>query len=1566
MIRPDWNVFKAKFSDNPQDSFEWFCYLLFCREFNKPLGIFRYKNQAGIETDPITINDEVIGWQAKFYETTLSDHKNDLIETLTKSKERYPELSKIIFYSNQEWGQGREQNDPLPKLEIEKKAKELMIKIEWRTASFFESPFVTMDNEKLAQHFFKLGKSIIDLIEEKRTHSKSILSHINTEIAFEKEKIEIDRTEIIKYILAEIKQNQLLILTGAAGVGKTAVIKKIYKEIEENNIPIYVFKASEFELVDINNLFGNFTLQDFLNTHKDESIKIIVIDSAEKLLDLKNTEPFKEFLHNIMTNNWKLILTARSSYMLDLELQFLDFYQIKPTKILIDNLSNEELTNIAQKYNFQLPVDLKLLDLITNPFYLNEYLKFYKKDERVGYLNFKEILWQKIIKKSSPFREQCFLQIALQRANEGQFFVTPNLSESTLNSLVTDGILGYETAGYFITHDIYEEWALEKIIETEFIKRNDNKDFFYNIGESLPIRRSFRQWVSEKLQLKDDSILTFIEEVIGDEEIESFWRDEILVSILLSDYSEVFFDLFEETILENNAQLLKKISFLLRIACKEVDKDLLRQLGVKDNELLSLNLILTKPMGKGWEVLINFVYQNFEKLKDQSNLDYILPIIHDWNNKIKKGETTRLSSLIALKFYEWFMEKDIYFYHNDDTKEKIIQTILYGAFEVKEELLLIFNKVLENKWKHHLDPYYDLIQSILTKTFDSIEVYKALPEYILQLAYLYWYDHPKQEDDYLFLSRMDLEQYFGLDNNHFDYYPSSAYQTPIYWLLQVSLKNTVDFIISFTNKTVENYATSEFGKNEIQEVQVFITDEKSVKQYISSRIWNMYRGTSTAPNLLESIHMALEKFFLEAAKYSDSKTLESWLLYLLKNSKSASITAVVTSIVLAYPEKTFNVALVLFKTKEFFEYDTSRMVQDSGAKSLYSIGYGLNYKDNIHLNERIKTCEDEHRKKSLESLVLYYQVFKNSQISYKEIEMRQNAIWAILDKYYEEIKENEEIKSNKTWRLYLARMDSRKMNTTFEEIEDGILLEFNPELDSELKNYSEATQKEIERRMKYTSLKMWAIYKLEKNEQFKKYTKYEENPLVTLKEIEEIIHILSETKDYNFCLFNHSIPALVCSVLIRDHFQLLSLDERDYCKNIILATATSSFNDNYGYQIGDGVDACISVLPILLKEFPEEKEKIKITLLLTLFDDHPIGVNKKFSDYAIKAIQSTLWEVCPDDAESILLGYLILKPKYVELRKKIFGNYINSISKGKLLDRFVKENESYIQKVVENKVSFEDVPMIDDLDLSILLTAFSLMPLNVNKVEIKQFARSIIDTFAKVLLFRNRENRIDYNLEHTFIEKYALFVLSSSKEDIPKYLKPFLDFFNSSEPIADLFQEFIFIEDRIVAYDNFWQVWNLFYEKVVELVKDGDKQLYKEKIVKNYLFAHPYWNETAREWHSLKERDKVFFSKVVRDMGHCPSVLYSISKLLNYVGSIYLNNGITWISMMLKNNKNLWVEKLEVNTMYYLENLLKKYIYTNREKIKKVRKLKQEVLVILDFMVNKGSVVGYMLRENIL
>ena len=75
MIEINWNNFKVKFNEKEQKAFEDLCYLLFCDEFNQKFGIASYLNQAGIETEPIQVNGEWIGFQAKFYETKISDNK---------------------------------------------------------------------------------------------------------------------------------------------------------------------------------------------------------------------------------------------------------------------------------------------------------------------------------------------------------------------------------------------------------------------------------------------------------------------------------------------------------------------------------------------------------------------------------------------------------------------------------------------------------------------------------------------------------------------------------------------------------------------------------------------------------------------------------------------------------------------------------------------------------------------------------------------------------------------------------------------------------------------------------------------------------------------------------------------------------------------------------------------------------------------------------------------------------------------------------------------------------------------------------------------------------------------------------------------------------------------------------------------------------------------------------------------------------------------------------------------------------------------------------------------------
>jgi len=180
------------------------------------------------------------------------------------------------------------------------------------------------------------------------------------------------------------------------------------------------------------------------------------------------------------------------------------------------------------------------------------------------------------------------------------------------------------------------------------------------------------------------------------------------------------------------------------------------------------------------------------------------------------------------------------------------------------------------------------------------------------------------------------------------------------------------------------------------------------------------------------------------------------------------------------------------------------------------------------------------------------------------------------------------------------------------------------------------------------------------------------------------------------------------------------------------------------------------------------------------------------------------------------------------------------------------------------------------------------------------------------------------------------------------------------------FKEFIIREDAMKAYDKFWLVWSLFESKIVEMCVDGESYYYTKDIIESYLFALTPWTEKSESWHTIQEKNKGFFVRISENIGHCPSTLYAISKLLNGIGSIYLEEGVFWISKMLKENENLSKDKLEIGTIFFIENILRKYIYSNREIIRTTKQIKHEILIILEFLIDKTSVVGYMLRESIL
>lgn len=1605
MEEVNWNNFKAKFHDYEQMAFERLCYLLFCKEYGKDTGIFRFKNHAGIETDPIEKDGQVIGWQAKFYDTRLSEHKDELIQSIDTTLARHPEVNKIIFYTNQEFGQGKKKSDPQYKTDIENHARGKGINIEWRTSSFFESPFVCQQNSSIAQHFFSLKKGILDSVTELSRYTESILKPIRSEISYDGKTIKLDRSAALKILLDVKDSSSPIILSGGAGVGKTAVIKDFYDAFKESH-PLFVLKATQFRNIShINQLFkdyGEITATDFINEHKDIGKKYLVIDSAEKLAEIEDREIFRIFLSTLLENGWTVIFTVRYSYLDDLRF-LLKEIGVSFTSVNIPGLTRAELEQIASDHGIRLPKNERFKELLETPIYLNIYLQNYTSmRDDVNYSDFRNIIWEKHIQDSSHHsgnlhrrREECFLMIARKRANEGNFFVkSEDCDQEALKKLEADEIIKYDSnaGGYFITHDIYEEWALDKIIEQAFIGASDYGNFYQTIGTSLPVRRALRNWLSPKLLMNDESAKRLIEFTVKDSGIDGHWKDEILVAVLLSDYSGIFFERFEDELLEGldeessgvvkalgdgskyENRLLHRILFLLRIACKAIDEDLLRRLGLTRAGAVLLQTVFTKPKGSGWDSTIAFINKNKRKLRFRY-LNAVLPVLDDWNLSHKQGETTKNASQVALFYYEELTKQEsFYFSSRDDTKDKLIRAILNGSGEIKPELRAIVNEIVTGRDTSHRGRYYELVKAILSSIISSSVISEHLPDEVIKLAELFWVYEPK-EDQYPFSSaRIDIEQYFGLSEGHHDYYPASAFQTPILPLLQTDPQKTVDFILSFTNKSVEYFAKSELGQNEVKTINVVIDDSgNTVRQYICDRIWNLYRGTQVAPPLLESIHMALERWLLEVAKSATPEIIESWCLYLLKNSRSASITAIVASIVLAEPSKLFNVAQLLFRTKDLFFYDTVRMQLDMTARSLYTISHDPT---GLLTNERLETCKDKHRSNSLEDLAFQYQTFVSEDEGEGVVKQRQEIIWKIFDDYYEQLPEkSKETEDDKTWRLCLARMDRRKMKITTEQKDDKVFISFNPEIDPELKKYSEDSLARNSESMKYMPLMLWARNRFERNEDYKKYPQYEDDYKLAISESKKIVEGLEDDKSegQSFTLFYRSVPSYVCAVLIRDFLDKLDSEEREFCKDVIIKQAAAPLGDAYGYQIGDGIDAAINALPLLLNLFPDDAADIKMILLFTLFDSNPIGAGQQFSDYTIGAIFDVLWNESHADANSIFIGFLRLKPLYDKLldsyKQEYFRQEKYDLPKSKVLEAFYEKYHEEIARVTNNEINYSEID-VNQIDLDTLVTAFRLLPIEISDKVHKTFMRQVFPIFSKEVFKdrhkRDKEHQFDYMTRQTFLEKLAYIVLSTKAEEIESYLRPFLDDFEASDGAEDFFREFVNAEDRVAQYEQFWIVWKLFYPKIVALAKGKGSKFYSKEIIRNYLLAGDYWREDAREWHTLKDREKSFFKKVSEDIGSSPSVLYSLAKLLTDIGSAFRDDGILWISDMIKNNPGLSSKELEVNTVYYLENLVRSYIFKNHHKVRTTLRLKNQIMIILDFLLEKGSVTAYLLREDIL
>ena len=1514
---PTWDLFKAKYPSEQlqRDRFEDLVRSLFCDRFGIKYGLFQCYNHAGNETDTIIDGTDVIGFNAKFFAEKIDE--SQIIHSIEVAHKRHPEQTKMLIYTNMRFG-----NPPTGKAKthiqesVDSFAASNGITIEWVTDKMILDHVIKIN--WVYEYFFEIESALEKVVKSEESNTKSILAPIKTSMSMGESLIKIDYSVEQEQVKSAILEKKHIVVFGEGGCGKTALLKSIWESVRDR-ISICIRKAQDIKNSRIDNLFEG-GLDVFLEAFRDVEKKVMVIDSAERIQDIDDTTTIESFISRLKDGGWTFVFTVRDSFLESLleDLNFL--YRIAPTLVRIEPLSIDSLKELAENYNFKLPSNEAFQDRLCTLFYLNLYLNLYADLDRINSNSkFSELIWREKIAGrvnaggKAIKRSKMFLDFIQQRVARDDFYLSDDRFDPEITQLlVDDEVLARNDNGLFITHDIYEEWGLAKAINKKWQEKRSVNSFFDSLNSSFLVRKAFRQWLKNIIE----SNLEDIQELLSksfDPEIQDLWKDEILIGIMESSYASRFLENEKEVLLEDNAKLLNRIVFLLQLACKRLDK-------VIQHEGYEYPFYV--PFGSGWNAVIHIL---FELKEHNIPVAYKLTVLKEWTANNKQGQATREAGLMALNIWASTEKEGTRIYDKELIKD-LCEITINSAKEIKSEISKLIKKIVENKWNTHLDPYYDWSHYILSNPQEAALLICNVPDDIFPLMDLFWrYKKEKSRfssEYYTFLN----ENSFGLnaDELEYSYGPAHAYQTPLFLLLATRYWKAVEYIVEFTNSIIDHILKCKPRNEELSKITIFCSNETSSAQYGNYSLWGLYRGVIHViyPDIMQSMHMALERVLLEFAddERYDKIVMNSFDLILSK-SKSVSLTAVVSSVVLAHPIKFRTYALNLFKTIELFHWDTIRLNDES----LHSWFYGMDgIRSEIAYKERTSTLQQSFRKRSLESLCVEYQYTRNSQISIEQHSNLLAEVYSVLDAHHLEAKKlDEDIRNIREILLY--RIDKRKHKPTVSEAKSGeFFIEMNPQLPAELKKISEDSCAAISDQMRFGSVVIWCEKKF-KGEDVSVYHQYEENPLKAIQDAKDVIAAIENRQQ--LMPMDGFVPANVAATMLLFYENSLTKKDLLFCKKIVEGNILASLRPGYVLQMSNGLELCVHALLVLIRLFPEDKHNY-INLLATLLCDHKGGRLIRICDYAIDCLKR-----CDNQylLENVMAHYIVMAAGQS-------GN----------IKEFVSLDESLKSR-------------LEIMDLECAEVLFELIPKGTDNELYNIFIMHLLPRFAETLKRDKKHSYFSqprYNRSLYLYKSLAHYALRLETRNIEAFLAPFIKYLDCDSNSLEFIRQFVRAENELKRTTEFWEIWHLLYKPIIK------KSIgYNDDVLQAYLLADYLSIPEVTEWHSFGSENFWLYDNVVRDCGDSPATIFAIAKSMNYIASRFVDKGVEWLYEITSKHPAINLHGRERNTIFYMERFIGGFVRKNRSKIRKNKQKKEMLVTILTFMVERNSVQAFMLRD---
>lgn len=1379
----------------------------------------------------------------------------------------------------------------------------------------------------------RLDLNCVFLPEEIKNRNRMMLANVHDCIVANGKEWAIDRKQTLKDINESFTQYKCVVLDGEGGSGKSAIIKKF---MAEKQVPIIYFKADQFQCPDINSLFhyernyDTATVKEFFS--KDEE-KFIVIDSSEDLFRLQDKTNFRLFMDSFGNCGWKFLLAVRTAEAMFLKSYIEPILKAPSHTIQVKTLSNEGLHSLLNECKLPIPSNRHLRERLTNLFYLSQYVSIKGQSDSTLSV-FKETIWDKKVKGTDfetrarqESREHNLLLLVKEYNKVGRSIISPEglpLDYTSIDGLEKDEVItNIPHLGYSFAHDIFIDWAEEFLISRKWYEANHNANILMkHLGLDIVTRNAFSRWFEGKVEAHNDCVKDFVKISI-DNDIEAEWMSSVIATVFkFQDSSESFVQVYEPKLLENKGSLFFKVLRILCVQCVIIDR------YVTSN---GKQYPIMKPVGYGWEIMASLLIRS-NNIDRESHHDLIHKFLHDFSNKTDADK--KLSHDVGMSVLQPYidaMEDNDYYLLN--AKELCTSICDYSLY-ITNELAEIINKVVENKWVKHGNPYYDLMSYIVKaddSKYSNYPLYRDCPDEVLRLMNLFWKRQVNTLDnrnEFAVASDEELEAW-GLNCYtliSIDYFPASAYQTCILPMLGFHPLKTLDFIISLMNYCIEYYARSKWMGENCEDIIVKLTDGSKHHVYGTAACWCMVRGSSApvTPYVLQSIHMALEKYLLDNCKNANNKkAIDNVRLYLnkiLKESASVTLYAVVASVAKAYPQYFLDELLVVSSNLTLLSFD-----DDSTSRERFASSIDFAYRGRINMQkERKESNQVRNRHKRIGQVLLDIQYALDGKDP-NDVESKQK-----LDKIYSVIDDlkSQLGKRNKTLNLksIISELDYRSMTKKDVEVNGVQAVMLMQNLDEEQKEASNAMQKQQEKQTPLIAAINWIIAKWQDNKEVLKTNAYEKDPMKALEVAQNYMAIDKTDKKQHFLFLpgDRYIPFGVCSLMVQFYYDKLSEDDKKFCVNTVVSCLESP-------------------------NFMHDSIFVKLS--------YALGVIEK-----LLAMRPDL----TDNYADILIMYSTIKEKFQgENACNAVSNFIYTSHLWEkhrefmchVVQKFL-DNEQQIKDIIISRLYFHQVDYVAEIWVSESLLC--LIPCHVGD---ERFDSLALNQIEKVSHIWDRENEyknwfIGHKVESSTI--IARYILSANDASIAKIISMFVPYLHYRDT-EDIFHNLIMYALLDNSYDSFWKIWMMFYPYIVP---PKDNPVYDE-VFKSYLLNPNWFSVEWQDWFKFDDRGVAFYKRIADDRGKDSRTLCAITKSCVGMAKQFRSQLIPIIAKMVSSNTyNSVSDKDDVSaTVFYLQNIISEEMANNGKRIKDDNTYKSHILSLLTFMEHNGSAWAFEIKR---